>query len=322
MSRSLSFLFVFICVCNLCVYSQTKNQAYLSYIESYYQLAQKQQQEYGIPASITLSQALLESGAGLGKLACISNNHFGIKCSDWQGEKVFHDDDQQGECFRKYEEVSQSFEDHSAFLKNKQRYAFLFELSPTDYQGWALGLKKAGYATDPNYAVKLINIIQDYELNVYDVCQSHPQNTPTDQAMPVTSISNGQFFGSMGQIKAYSAHEVFKLNGVEFVMSHPDDTYESICHEFEISVERLLRYNDISTPSKLKPGTRLFIHWKKCGTPRKYPTHKVLAGETLYRISQNYGVKLKRIVALNHINENDVLKVGQILKLRINFLFF
>ena len=322
MVRSFTFLMVFVLCCNV-VNAQSRNKAYLNYIETYYLLAQKQQQEYGIPSSITLAQALLESGAGQGKLASLSNNHFGIKCSDWQGEKVYHDDDQQGECFRKYEQVLESYEDHSAFLKNKQRYALLFELSPTDYQGWALGLKKAGYATDPNYAVKLINIIQDYELNQYDISQVKPHKPTDNETMPITSTSNGQFFESMGKVQAYTMHEVMKVNGVEYVVSRPDDTYESIASEFEVSVKKLFKFNDIKPPAKhLKPGTRIFVHWKKCGTPRKFATHKVVAGETLYRISQNYGVKMKRIMTLNHLNEDEVLQVGQVLKLRINFLFF
>lgn len=305
------------------IVAQSRNQAYINYIQRYFLLAQQQQQQFGIPASITLAQGLLESGAGLGKLALISNNHFGIKCSDWQGEKVFHDDDMQGECFRKYDEVVQSFEDHSVFLKTKQRYAFLFDLSPTDYQGWALGLKKAGYATDPNYAVKLINIIQDYELGQYDVCSTDPSKTKMKNNMPVTNNGNGQFFKKQdAMIHAFSKHEIFKVNGVEFVVSLPDDTYESISNEFEISVERLFKYNDIKQIGKLKAGTRLFVQQKKCGASRQFPTHKVMPGETIYRISQNYGIKLKRLLKLNGLHEDDVLQVGQILKLRIKFLFF
>ncbi|MBP8023376.1 MAG: glucosaminidase domain-containing protein, partial [Paludibacter sp.] len=134
------------------LFAQSKSQAYINYVQNYYKLAMIQQKEHGIPASITLAQGLLESGAGMSELARKSNNHFGIKCHDWSGEKTYHDDDERGECFRKYDKVLDSYEDHSAFLKNRTRYAFLFELSPTDYQAWAHGLKKAGYATDPSYA--------------------------------------------------------------------------------------------------------------------------------------------------------------------------
>ena len=146
---------------SLQLFSQAQSQAYLNYIQTYYNLAITQQKEYGIPASITLAQGLLESGAGQSEFVKNSNNHFGIKCHEWTGDKIYHDDDAKGECFRKYDQVIDSYEDHSLFLKNKPRYAFLFELSPTDYQGWAHGLKKAGYATDPSYAYILISIIEN-----------------------------------------------------------------------------------------------------------------------------------------------------------------
>ncbi len=150
-----AILFCIVFFSNLLV-SQTRSQAYLLYIDQYYQLAQKQQKEHGIPASIILAQGLLESGAGQSMLARTSNNHFGIKCAEWTGDKVFHDDDEKGECFRKYNQVLDSYEDHSLFLKNRSRYASLFELKPTDYEGWAHGLKKSGYCTDHTFCYKLI----------------------------------------------------------------------------------------------------------------------------------------------------------------------
>ena len=147
--------------------NQTKQQSYIDYIQKYAPVAIVKMQEHGIPASITLAQGILESGAGQSELAKKSNNHFGIKCHDWQGEKVYHDDDQKQECFRKYKSAELSYEDHSQFLK-KQRYQSLFSLDIRDYKAWAKGLKEYGYATDPNYPKRLIDIIENYQLYVYD----------------------------------------------------------------------------------------------------------------------------------------------------------
>ncbi len=138
------------------------------YIYQYKNIAQYQMQKYGVPASITLAQGILESGVGEGSLAKRANNHFGIKCHNWKGKKIYHDDDKKGECFRKYNNPADSYKDHSLFLTNRSRYAFLFELQPTNYRGWAKGLKRAGYATDPKYPQKLISLINRYQLNQYD----------------------------------------------------------------------------------------------------------------------------------------------------------
>ena len=150
-------------------YSQTKSQDAIDYIQKYHKIAMREMQEYKIPASITLAQGLLESGNGKSELAKRSNNHFGIKChSSWQGKRTYYDDDAKGECFRVYDDPAQSYRDHSLFLANGQRYAFLFELKITDYKEWAKGLKKAGYATLPVYANVLINLIETYDLTQYD----------------------------------------------------------------------------------------------------------------------------------------------------------
>ena len=145
------------------------NRYTLQYIRKYAPLAVMEMHEYKIPASITLAQGILESGNGRSELASKSNNHFGIKChKGWKGERVYHDDDEKGECFRKYKYVQTSYKDHSKFLTGRKRYAGLFKLRKTDYKGWAKGLKKAGYATDRKYPKKLIKIIQDYRLHEFD----------------------------------------------------------------------------------------------------------------------------------------------------------
>ncbi len=161
-------IIVSLLLCAVCAFSQSRQASYDAYIEQYAPIAQQQMKEHGIPASITLAQGLLESGAGKSELARNANNHFGIKCtSDWKGEGYSHDDNKKGECFRKYDNPAESFEDHSKFLL-RDRYASLFELKPTDYKGWANGLRRCGYATDPQYGPKLIKIIEDYDLAQYD----------------------------------------------------------------------------------------------------------------------------------------------------------
>lgn len=313
-----SMFFIALSLCAIAS-SQNRNQAYLRYIDQYCQLAIKQQKEYGIPASITLAQGLLESGAGLSSFAKASNNHFGIKCSDWAGEKVYHDDDENGECFRKYNQVVESYEDHSLFLKNRKRYAFLFELSPTDYESWAHGLKKAGYATDPAYASKLISLIEDYDLHQFDLGKSHKfTNANYSFSEKKSSVVSGKQSdrGSMGAIVALVSHEIRKVNGVKFVTALPEDNYALIADEFNMSVARLLTYNDLTTESPLYPGVRVFVGRKKNKAPRECKIHKILPGETMRSISQDYGIKVLKLYKINKMQLTQGPAIGQVLKLR------
>lgn len=301
-------------------FSQNRNQTYVSYINQYSQLAVKQQKEYGIPASITLAQGLLESGAGMSGFAKESNNHFGIKCNDWLGEKIYHDDDARGECFRKYNHVLESYEDHSLFLKNKPRYAALFNLQPTDYEGWAFGLKKAGYATDPAYAYKLITIIENYDLHQYDLGRNKNEYDEmyanvNANANPRKSESHSSV-GSIGAVVALVSHEVRKVNGVKFVTALPGDDFALIADEFNMSVERLLSYNDLISGAQLKIGTRVFISPKKNKAPKECLKHQVLPGESMYSVSQAYGIKIVKLYKMNKMSFTDGARVGQVLKLR------
>ena len=159
--------FIVLLLCSHCfIFCQNKTDIY---IEKYSYLAIKEMKEFRIPASITLAQGILESGNGESRLAKEGYNHFGIKCHDWEGEEIYADDDEENECFRKYEKVEDSYRDHSLFLSKRGRYSFLFELDITDYKAWAIGLKKAGYATSPNYAEKLISLIERYNLQMFDI---------------------------------------------------------------------------------------------------------------------------------------------------------
>ena len=274
------------------LFAQSKSQAYINYVQNYYKLAMIQQKEHGIPASITLAQGLLESGAGM-------------------SEKTSQYDDERGECFRKYDKVLDSYEDHSAFLKNRSRYAFLFELSPTDYQAWAHGLKKAGYATDPSYAYKLISLIENYDLHQYDI-----QKLDVKQIAEVNKNQQRSSNHPIGTVSAYRVHEIYKNNGVKFVVSMVGDTYASLSEELNISEKRLRRYNEINEFTELLPGTQVYIRYKKNKASRGYSHHVVRAGDSMYSIAQNYGIKIEKLYKLNEMPYHEGAKLGQVLKLR------
>lgn len=305
-----AILFCIVFFSNLLV-SQTRSQAYLLYIDQYYQLAQKQQKEHGIPASIILAQGLLESGAGQSMLARTSNNHFGIKCAEWTGDKVFHDDDEKGECFRKYNQVLDSYEDHSLFLKNRSRYASLFELKPTDYEGWAHGLKKAGYATDPTYAYKLISLIDNYELHRYDLGQ-----TATIKPDKQSTITTESSMGSIGSVSAFVTHKLSKINGIRCVVAMQGDTYSVIADEFNMSEKLLRKYNEVGQADELKPGLTVFLSAKKKKAAKEFENHIVQAGESMYDIAQKYGIQTVKLYDLNGMSYNQGATLGKALRLR------
>lgn len=293
------------------IYSQNNYNSYTAYIQKYSSLAVEQQKKHKIPASITLAQGLLESGAGFGTLAAKSNNHFGIKCSDWQGEKVYHDDDEKGECFRKYNDVRESYEDHSLFLKNRTRYASLFNLNSNDYKAWAQGLKAAGYATDPNYANKLIQLIENYDLQQYDNGFS---NSYTEKSNKIEKSDFGKK-RNKNTLEEFP-HDLFLNNGVECVFSQPGDTYASIAAEYNLSEEKILKFNDLSVSENLTPNTVVYIRKKKNKSSKEFTNHMVQTGENLYRISQKYAIKLQKLYDINHISYNKGATVGMTLKLR------
>lgn len=290
--------------------AQTMHKAYLDYIVKYSDLAVEQQQLHRIPASIKLAQGLLESAAGVGELARISNNHFGIKCSNWTGERVYADDDAKGECFRKYRNVRESYEDHSMFLVNRPRYSGLFNLEPTDYIGWAHGLKSAGYATDPNYARKLIKLIEDYDLHKYDLGRT------ADMRIADSKENAETYTWSTVSVTTLKGHEIYRNNGVKCVFSEAGDTFASIANEFNLSEKRILSNNDLTVTRELEPGTVVYLAPKRRTASTEFQTHTVKDGESLYRISQKYGMKLKSLYDLNNIPYNKGAELNQVLKLR------
>ena len=288
----LTLLFLVAC---FSLFAQTRNKQYEEYIKKYRDIAVEEMKKYHIPASITLAQGLLESGAGQSALARKSNNHFGIKCgSDWRGKSVRYDDDERNECFRAYKHPKQSYEDHSKFLVSRPRYASLFKLKITDYKGWARGLKKAGYATNPRYAEQLIGIIELYDLDKYDKK------------------------GGLKWMKENpNPHQPYIANGLVYIVVRSGDTWKSISKEFDISRKKLRKYNDLYKGYELKVGDILYLEKKNRRADKEHIVHVLRAGESMYSISQKYGIRLKRLYKLNKMSEYESTpEVGTILRLR------
>ncbi|MEX2370718.1 MAG: glucosaminidase domain-containing protein [Bacteroidales bacterium] len=271
------------------------------YIEMYAELAMSEMVRSGVPASITLAQGCLESDNGNSTLAVKANNHFGIKCHDWTGRRIYHDDDTRNECFRRYRTVLESFIDHSDFLTMKTRYAALFTLRSDDYRGWARGLKSAGYATSSRYADLLIMIIEDNELYRYDQMVLSGNYTPG--ADGVTMVPVG-------------VREILTNNRVEYVITEPGDTPESLRKTMDLYPREIYRYNNISKGERLELGTIIYLQPKRFRAERGNETHVVQEGETMWDISQFYGVKLNRLYRLNDLSKDHALKPGTTIWLR------
>lgn len=280
-----------------------RNATYEAYIDKYKSVAILHMKKYKIPASVTLSQGLLESGAGMGALTLKSNNHFGIKChNDWKGETVFAADDTPNDCFRKYKKAEESFEDHSRFLTEKKRYSSLFLLDITDYKGWASGLQKAGYATDRAYANKLIKLIEDYELYQYDR-KGSKEKIEKEEIKIITP-------------QLQPRHTPYKTHGLVYVIAQQDDTYESIANEFDFKVKDLCHYNEVPEQFPLQAGDIVYFEKKKKKADKPYFEHVVLVGESMYSISQLYGIKVENLYKMNKVDDNYVPVEGDVLRLR------
>lgn len=302
----LSLLFLFLATEIFAVEPEVKFTG-ADYVAKYKDDAIREMEMWDVPASITLGQGMIESNYGNSLLAKEANNHFGIKChEDWTGETYTMNDDQPNECFRKYPSALESFADHSKFLKTRDRYASLFDLKITDYKGWANGLKQAGYATDPTYANRLIQIIEQYKLYQYD-------NVKSLSPINVASNPGTNDHPTIGTITS-GTHDVRSINNSRYVIVKPGDTYEKIAGEFEITVKQLYKCNDLTKDSVLTPGEILFIQSKRS---KSYAgTHVVTNGETMHSISQQYGVKLKSLYKYNHISVGAEPKVGDTIYLK------
>jgi len=283
--------------------SQKTLSTYQKYINTYSNLAVKKQKEFGIPASITLAQGLLESGAGQSVLAKKANNHFGIKCHDWNGATIRHNDDKKKECFRKYAHAEESYSDHSRFLKERSRYSELFKLNVKDYKGWAKGLQKCGYATDKAYANKLIKLIEDYELYRFD------------SGAGSKNASSGKS-SSKKPPKAVVTRSVQKMYGIPYVYAENNDTFEKIASETNTKVGHLKSFNEVPGDFPLQRGDIVYLEKKKKKADKPFYDHVVKIGESMYSISQKYGVQMKSLYKLNKKKDNYIPVEGDVLKLR------
>lgn len=310
------------------------------YIERFAAVAVSEMYRSGVPASITLAQGLLESGYGRSELALKSNNHFGIKCHNgWQGERVYHDDDAKGECFRKYDNPEESYRDHSDFLRYRDRYKFLFDYKITDYKSWAYGLKKAGYATDPNYPRKLINLIEEYNLHQYDTKsagfaqkkdeskseskvehkskkkrEAEPKALPTppSQLEQVKTVKTGK----RETFRFSLSREMYSQNGVMFVYASEGETYASIAESNGLFLRELLKFNDLSEDVPLAPGTVVYLQKKKKVAAPGLEMYVIEKGDTLRAVAQRFGVRLDNLCKINGIENKDAVREGDIIRLR------
>lgn len=310
--KRISFLTLFITLTFL-VFAQKPSDSYLKYIEKYHDIAIEQMTEHHIPASITLAQGLLESGAGSSVLAQQANNHFGIKCGrSWYGRTILRDDDQKNECFRVYPRVKDSYEDHSDFLL-QQRYSFLFDYKITDYKSWAKGLRTAGYATDPKYPSKLISLIETYKLYQYDD-NSYRESRADVQRENYNKTHKGEeHYGNSSQLFDYI---VIVNNGRKCIRLISDDSLEHIAKAKKISLKHLLKYNDYYEITPLYRGDYVYLQPKKRQAEEKYKTYEVKPGDSMHSIAQTYGIKLKALYTINNLEYGTPVKEHQRLRLR------
>ncbi len=282
------------------------------YIRKYQLLAIEEMGRSGIPASIKMGQAILESGNGNSQLSRNSNNHFGIKCkSNWKGGRVYHDDDEKNECFRAYKSVEESFLDHSNFLMGNPRYAFLFQLAPDDYKGWAKGLKEAGYATARHYDRTLIKIIEDH--NLY--------NLDYKQALRPLAAYEGRQQVNQGMsdritINPFNSRKVFKLNNLDAVSAREGDTYEILAQAMGMEAWELYKYNDHAEGYRPQPNEVVYIEAKHRRPARNHEYHTASEGETMHFISQMYGIKLRPLYRRNRMSSGEHPHAGDVVYLR------
>ncbi len=301
------------------------------YIEQYKKIALEDQKKFGIPASIKMAQALLESSDGNSRLATLANHHFGIKCkSTWKGETLSHDDDALGECFRKYSSAEESFADHSKFLSEGERYKFLFDIPQDDYTAWAYGLKQAGYATNPQYAQLLIDIIEKNNLQnlAVDSKKKEPkQDKSIVSAAPakatITVVGLEVMAESVFNISDYAVykkqkgnHSVYINNNSRFVVMADSESLETLSENVKVSEKKLRKYNDLNSNQTIAPNQMVYVKAKKkkVGNGTKY--HTVKKGETWHSISQLYAIRLNELCERNKKTIDMALPVGMRLRLK------
>ena len=294
------------------------------YIEKYNKLAISEMKRSGIPASITLAQGILESDNGTGRLAKKANNHFGIKCHDnWKGRKIYHDDDRRKECFRKYNNATESFRDHSDFLRNSNRYASLFNLDRENYKGWAIGLKKAGYATNRQYDKLIIKIIEENGLYQFDNLKraerkAKDKKSGKEDKFLVKPASGNKVTNLESGVENMnnSGGRLSKRNRIDYIVVSEGDTYKSLEKEFGMMHWELFKYNDLPEDFQLKAGMIMYLQPKRNKATVDNDFHIVEKGETMHSISQKYGIKLDNLYKLNRMKAGGKPVPGNKLWLR------
>ena len=339
MRLRVAFFSIFLLATNLLTAQQLTSSDYGEYIKKYKSIAVREMKLYKIPASITLAQGMIESGCGKSVLSLDTRNHFGIKCQqDWPGDTYFYDDDHEKECFRKYNNVDESFRDHSIFLTTRKRYATLFTLPLNDYKGWAYGLKQAGYATNPAYPTILIRLIETNKLYLLDDTLNNPEdnafNEPPDKEtrdvrqttsrdkpsvnkesriifrrtykMPDPSGFKTLYTSDMGR-------KVYENCGVPFIFARKDDTWYTIAKEFRILIFQVYRQNDLLKADPIVPGQILYLEGKKRKNSDRI--YKVRKGDSMYSISQEKCIKLTQLLRYNKLKPGEEPSPGFELKL-------
>jgi len=290
------------------------NTVVSAYILQYREIAVQEMKEFRIPASITLAQGILESNAGRSDLAVKANNHFGIKChKGWTGMTFYKDDETKNECFRKYDNPVESYLDHSRFLTGRDRYKSLFSLEMTDYRAWASGLKAAGYATNPAYADLLIRTIENYKLYQFD----SPGYTPSPEesgSRPAKPTVPAPYPGFRLTGKGPDGHDLYMNNRRRVILTNENDLLYLIARNYSVSVGKLLKINDLPYASAFRPGQILYLESKRRKSEVKY--HTVQPGETLYTISQLYGIRMKQLYSKNKLLPGGEAIAGSVLRLR------
>jgi LysM repeat protein len=321
--------------------SVTLTRSISEYISMYSGLAVSEMKRTGIPASITLAQGIIESDCGRSDLAIKGNNHFGIKCHDWTGPTMKHDDNAKNECFRSYDKAEESFHDHSDFLKSGSRYSFLFNNSSTDYKSWAYGLKKAGYATNPDYANMVIRTIEVNNLWKFDQVTNFSGPPVTDTIIKIAaqskvSINSSDSTKRNTQAKIVSVDSTKRIiqptenagvvtakvqrvkenNKLKYIIVRDGDTREKLENEFQLLRGELPRYNDMKNDFKLVPGEILYLQPKKDKAEEGKEFYNFTDGDTMYDISQQFGIKLKKLYEMNRMTEGTEPEAGQKIWLR------
>lgn len=309
----LLLLFLHSSLFTLNILAQRPNQSYWDYIEKYHEMAQDQMQRHKIPASITLAQGLLESGAGKSDLAVRANNHFGIKVGmGWTGPYIVKSDDRPDDRFRKYKSVEDSYEDHSLFLM-KPRYASLFKLDIKDYKGWAHGLKQCGYATSPTYAQQLITIIENYELHQFDSHTRHHHSSVKHNKEPRETVFSTR---EQAEQAFYATHPVCACNKNYYIVIQPGDNLPTLAMMTGVSKRKLRKYNELPKDYVPQVGDIIFLQKKHSKAEKSFKgiPHVVQVGESMHDIAQHYGIKVKSLYKLNNLPVDYIPQPGHMLR--------